>query len=51
MLIPVAASMRPKVRAPRAAVAERPTGTRGSLLFWIVIALSAGAIVATLATK
>jgi heat shock protein HtpX len=51
MLAPVAASMRPKEVAPRPATTERPTGSRGALLFWIVIALSAGAIVAALATK
>ena len=51
MLGPVAASMRPKKTAPRPAAAERPTGSGGAFLFWIVIALSVGAIIAALATK
>ncbi len=51
LLAPVAASMRPKKAATHLAAAERPTGSGGTYLFWIVIALSAGAIVAALATK
>jgi len=51
MLGPVAASMRLKEAAPRPAAAERPTGSSGVFVSWIVIALSAGAIVAALATK
>jgi hypothetical protein len=51
LLAPVAASMRPKNTTPQPAVAQRPTGSRGTYLFWIVIALSAGAIIAALATK
>ena len=43
--------MRPKKAATHLAAAERPTGSGGTYLFWIVIALSAGAIVAALATK
>ena len=37
--------------APRPAAAERPTGSLGIFLFWIVIAFSAGAIVASFAIK
>jgi hypothetical protein len=33
------------------AAAEHPNGRRGNLLFWIVIAISAGAIVASLAIR
>ncbi len=51
VLAPVAASMRPKAAAPKPAPAMRPTGSGGALLFWIVIALSAGAIVASFAIK
>lgn len=51
MLGPVAASMRPKKTAPRPAAAERPTGSGGAFLFWIVIAVSAGAIVTALVAR
>lgn len=52
MLGPVAASMRPKKAAPpRPAEAERPTGSGGAFLFWIVIAVSAGAIITALMAK
>jgi hypothetical protein len=51
MLGPVAASMQPKNAATQPAAAERPNGSSGTFLFWIVIALSAGAIVAALAIK
>jgi len=48
---PVAESMRRQDGATHAATAARPTGSRGTFLFWIVIAVSAGAIIAALATK
>jgi heat shock protein HtpX len=51
MLGPVAASMRQEKAATQPAAAEYPTRPRGTFLFWIVIALSAGAIVAALALK
>src|SRR5208283_4718315 len=51
MMGPIVASMRPKKAATQPAAVERPTGSRGIYLFWIVIALSAGAIIAALATK
>jgi heat shock protein HtpX len=52
LLGPVAASMRAKKAAIHPAAAEPPAGSRGgSFIFWIVIALSAGAIVAALATR
>ena len=51
MLGPVAASMRSKKAATQPAAAERPTGSRGVFLFWIVIAISAGAIIAALAAR
>ena len=51
MLGPVAASIRPRKAAIRITVSERPSGARGVYLFWLVIALSAGAIVASLAIK
>ncbi len=58
-LAPVAASMRlneaaahPTAEAAiRRASAKPPTGSRGIFLFWTVIAISAGAIVAALAVK
>jgi len=51
MLGPVAASMRPKEAATHPAAVARSTGSRGTLLFWLVIAISAGAIIASIATK
>lgn len=49
---PVAESMRRQEGATHAAAAlARPAGSRGIFLFWLVIALSAGAIIAALATK
>jgi heat shock protein HtpX len=48
---PVAASMRPKKAATRPAAAQRASGSRGMLLFWLVIAVSAGTIVAALAIR
>ncbi len=48
MLAPVAASIRQQKPAPHPA-ALQPTGSRGIFLFWTVIAISAGAIVASLA--
>jgi len=51
MLGPIAASMRANKDATQPVVAERATGTLGAFLFWIVIAISAGAIIAALATK
>jgi hypothetical protein len=51
MLAPVAASMRPNKAVTRPAAVDRPTGSRGTYLFWIVIALSAGAIVASIAAR
>jgi heat shock protein HtpX len=51
MLAPVAASLRPKRAAREPAALDRPTGSRGIYLFWLVIALSAGAIVATFAAR
>jgi len=43
--------MRRQEGATHAAAAAWPTGSRGIFLFWLVIALSAGAIIAALATK
>jgi heat shock protein HtpX len=51
MLAPVAASMRLQAAATHPASAKRATGSRGIFLFWTVIAVSAGAIVASLAIK
>jgi heat shock protein HtpX len=51
MLAPVAASMRPKRAAVQPPALDRPTGSRAIYLFWLVIALSAGAIVATVAAR
>jgi heat shock protein HtpX len=51
MMGPIVASMRPKYTAPRPAAAERPTGSMAAYLFWIVIALSAGAIVALILAR
>ncbi len=51
MMGPIMASMRPKEAATHPAAVARSTGSRGTLLFWIVIAISAGAIIAALATK
>jgi hypothetical protein len=51
VLGPVVASARQKKAATQPAAAQRPIGSRGTYLFWIVIAISAGAIVAALATK
>ena len=51
MLGPAMVSMRQKKAATHPAAAEHPTRARGTFLFWIVIALSAGAIVAALALK
>ena len=48
---PIMASMRPKITAPHPAVAERPSGSMAAYLLWIVIALSAGAIITSLAAK
>ncbi|MGA7869332.1 MAG: M48 family metalloprotease [Candidatus Binatus sp.] len=51
VLAPIAASMRPKEAAPRPAAVEQRTGSAGVYLFWRVIALSAGAIVASIAAR
>ena len=51
MMGPIMASMRPKITAPHPTAAERPTGSRGIYLFWTVIALSAGAIVASIVAR
>ena len=51
LLAPVAASMRPKKPAIRLAIVERRTGSGGAFLFWIVMALSVGAIIATIAAR
>jgi hypothetical protein len=48
---PVLASMQRKHTVTQPAAAEHPNGRRGNLLFWIVIAISAGAIVASLAIR
>ena len=48
-LAPVASSMRLNAPAAPPASSQRPTGSRGVFLFWTVIAISAGAIVASLA--
>jgi hypothetical protein len=52
MPVPMLASMQPKRAAIQPAAIDRPTGSRGGIyLFWLVIALSAGAIVATFAAR
>jgi len=51
MMGPIIASMRPKITAPHPTAPERPTGSRGIYLFWLVIALSAGAVVASIAIR
>lgn len=51
LLAPVAASMRSKEPAIRVAIVERRTGSGGAFLFWIVMALSVGAIIATIAAR
>ena len=48
---PVLASMQGKHTVTQRAAPDRPSGRRGTLLFWIVIAISAGAIVASLAIR
>ncbi len=48
---PVLASMQRKQTVTQPAAPDRPSGRRGNLLFWIVIAISAGAIVASLAIR
>ena len=51
MLAPVTASMRQQKPAPHPPSNAQPTASRGIFLFWTVIAISAGAIVASLAIK
>jgi heat shock protein HtpX len=50
-LAPVTASMRLNAAATHPASSRRPSGSRGIFLFWTVIAISAGAIVTSLAIK
>src|SRR5208283_353917 len=50
-LAPVAESMRRQESDTHAATAAPPTGSRGIYLFWFVIAFSAAAIIAALATR
>jgi len=51
VLAPAAASMRPRMAATHPVAGKQRTGSAGAYLFWIVIALSAGAIVASFAIK
>ena len=47
----VTASMHPPKAVTLPAAAQRPSGSRGMLLFWLVIAVSAGTVVAALAIR
>jgi Peptidase family M48 len=51
MLAPVAAAMRPNKATTHLTVPGGPAGSSGAFLFWIAIAVSAGAIVAALAAR
>ena len=51
MLGPVIAGMRPKAAAIQPAATNRPPRSLGMLLFWLALAISAGALIAVLTTK
>jgi heat shock protein HtpX len=51
MLGPVIAGMRPKAAAIQPAATNRPPRSLGMLLFWLALAISAGALIAVLTTR